>query len=132
MSTTDTIADMLTRIRNAIRAQHDTVEIVHSKTQTEIARILKREGYIADYVVEGGGAKKLLRVYLKYVGNREPAIRGLKRISSPGRRDYVTADKIPLCLGGMGVVVMSTSSGIMTGREAKKKKTGGEVICTVW
>jgi small subunit ribosomal protein S8 len=123
---------MLTRIRNAIGAQHDTVEIIHSKTQTEIARILKREGYIADYVVEGGGAKKLLRVYLKYVGNRESAIRGLKRVSSPGRRDYQTADKIPLCLGGMGIVVMSTSSGIMTGREAKKKKIGGDVICSVW
>ena len=132
MSMTDAIADMLTRIRNAIRAQHDTVEMLHSKIKAEIARILKREGYIADYVIEGGGAKKMLRVYLKYVGNHETAIRGLKRVSSPGRRDYATADKIPLCLGGMGVVVMSTSSGIMTGREAKKKKIGGEVICTIW
>lgn len=128
---TDAIADMLTRVRNAIRAQHDTVEILHSKVKTEIARILKREGYIADYVVEGG-AKKILRVYLKYVGNHESAIRGLRRVSSPGRRHYVTADSIPLCLGGMGIVVMTTSAGIMTGREAKKKQIGGEVICTVW
>ncbi len=132
MSMTDTVADMLTRIRNAISAEHNTVDMLHSRMKAEIARILKREGYIADYVVEGGGSKKTLRVYLKYVGNHESAIRGLKRLSSPGRRDYVTVDHIPWSLGGMGIVIMSTSSGVMTGREARKSGVGGEVVCKIW
>lgn len=132
MSWSDPIGDMLVRIRNAHMADLDTVEVPHSKIKSEIIRIMKREGFVADYVAEGGSTKKLLRIYLKYGGQREPTIRGMRRKSKPGLRTYVASDEIPRVVGGMGIVILSTSSGIMTGKEAKKQNLGGEVLCTVW
>jgi len=132
MSLSDPIADMLTRIRNAHMAGHEVVEVPHSKLKGEITRVLKREGYINDYVVEGG-VKKTLRLYLKYTGDEsEPAIRGLKRESKLGLRSYVGADDVPQILGGLGIAILSTSSGIMTDREAREKHVGGEVLCSIW
>lgn len=130
MNMTDSIADMLTRIRNAVRARHDTVEMAHSKIKTEIARVLKREGYICDYAVEGG-AKKVIRVYLRYQPTGEGVIAGLKRISKPGHRVYVKADGIPRSVG-MGTIVLTTTSGVLSDKEAREKKLGGEVLCEVW
>lgn len=132
MSWSDPIADMLARIRNAHMAGLDTVEVPYSRIKSEIVRIMKREGFIADYVVEGGASKKLLRVYLKYTGEKEPAIRGMQRKSKPGLRSYVASGAIPRVLGGMGIAILSTSSGIMTGKEAKKRNVGGELLCVVW
>jgi len=131
MSLTDPIADMLTRIRNAHRADHEVVELPHSRVKEEIARVLKREGYVRDFVVEGG-ARKTLRVYLKYNEDREPAIRGMRRESKSGRRTYAGRDALPRVLGGLGVAVLSTSSGIMTAKEARTKGVGGEVLCSIW
>jgi small subunit ribosomal protein S8 len=131
MSQTDPIADMLTRLRNGHMSGREIVEVPHSKLKDEITRILKREGYITDYVVEGG-AKKILRIYLKYLGEGEPAIRGMKRESRSGLRHYVAADEVPRVLGGLGVMILSTSSGVMTGKEARKRNVGGEVLCSVW
>lgn len=131
MSVTDPIADMLLRMRNAQKAGLEMVEIPHSKIKGEIARVLKKEGYIHDYVAEGG-VKKRLRVYLKYAGAQGPAMRGIRRISKSGLRKYVSVDTLPRVLGGMGIAILSTSSGIMTDKEARARKTGGEVLCTVW
>ena len=131
MSWADPIADMLTRIRNAHMAELDVVDMPHSKLKADITRLLKREGYIGDYTVEGG-LKKTLRVYLKYTTDREPAISGLRRESRPGLRRFVPADKLPRVLGGLGVAVLSTSSGVMTDKEARKRHVGGEYLCAVW
>jgi small subunit ribosomal protein S8 len=131
MSLSDPIADMLTRIRNAHGAEHDVVELPHSRLKEEIARVLKKEGYITDYVVEGRMPKNL-RVYLKYTQDHEPAIRGLKRESKPALRKYVSNREVPRVLGGLGVAIVSTPAGVMTGREAKQKHVGGEVLCSVW
>lgn len=128
---TDPIADMLVRIRNAQNAEHQVVEMPYSKMKGEVARVLKREGYIVDYATEGN-VKKTLRVYLKYGSGAEPAIRGLKRVSRPGLRKYVQADDVPRILGGLGIAILSTSSGIMTGREAQRNRVGGEVLCSIW
>jgi small subunit ribosomal protein S8 len=113
-------------------ARLDTVEVPHSRIKGEIVRIMKREGFIADYVVEGGASKKLFRIYLKYTGEKEPAIRGMQRKSKPGLRSYVASGAIPRVLGGMGIAILSTSGGIMTGKEAKKRNVGGELLCVVW
>jgi small subunit ribosomal protein S8 len=113
-------------------ASKDTVDIPHSKVKSEIARILKREGYITDYTTEGQGGKRVLRLYLKYQAPQKPVIQGLRRISKPGLRRYANSGKIPRVLNGMGTVVLSTSSGIMTGDEARKQNVGGEVLCYVW
>ncbi|HZR90843.1 MAG TPA: 30S ribosomal protein S8 [Gaiellaceae bacterium] len=129
---TDPIADMLTRIRNANKALHDTVEMPSSRTKVEIARLLKEEGYIRDYRVERTGSFDTLVIELKYGRNRERVISGLKRVSKPGRRIYARKDRLPRVLGGMGVAIMSTSSGVMTSRSAEEKGVGGEVICFVW
>ncbi len=131
MSWSDPIADMLTRIRNAHRAGHATVEMPHSRLKGEIAQVLKREGFIADFVVEGG-TKKSLILSLKYTEDREPVISGLKRDSRPGLRHYVAAGKVPRVLGGQGIAVLSTSSGVLTDREARSRNVGGEVLCSVW
>lgn len=131
MSCSDPIADMLTRIRNGLKAEREAVEMPHSKMKSEIARVLKNEGYINDYAIEGS-EKKTLRLYLKYGSEMEPAMQGLRRESKQGLRRYVNTDEIPTVLGGMGVSVLSTSSGVMTGKEAKKKNIGGELLCTVW
>ena len=126
----DPIADMLTRIRNANRALLPDVEIPHSKIKESIANILKREGYIQDFGVEGKIIKKM-KLRLKYQGKKS-VIEGLRRISSPGLRRYVGSTDIPRVRGGMGVAVVSTSEGVMTGVQARKKNIGGEVLCYVW
>jgi len=129
---TDPIADMLTRLRNANLALHDTAEMPASKLKAEIARLLEEEGYIAGYSVEEGDVGKRLVVRLKYDSDRRRVISGLKRISKPGRRIYVDRDSLPKVLGGMGVAIVSTSQGLLTGQQARRRGIGGEVICTVW
>ncbi len=131
MSLSDPISDMLTRIRNASRAGARDVAIPHSRLKGEIARILKGEGYIADFEAEKDGAKKTLKLRLRYRGD-EPVIRGLRRVSKPGIRRYVTVDKVPRVVGGTGVAVLSTSRGVLTDREARKAGVGGEVLCYIW
>jgi len=126
----DPISDMLTRIRNANRALLPSVDIPHSKIKESIAGILKREGYIQDFAVEGK-VQKLMKLRLKYQGKKS-VIEGLRRISSPGLRRYVGSTDIPRVRGGMGVSVLSTSEGVMTGTQARKKNIGGELLCYVW
>ena len=128
---TDPIADMLTRIRNAVGARHESVIIPSSRTKLEIARILKSEGYIADFAVEGE-IKKNIVVTLKYGKNKEKVINGIKRISKPGLRVYTEADKLPRVLNGLGIAIISTSQGIMTDKDARAKHIGGEVLAYVW
>jgi len=128
--TADPIADMLNRIRNAGMALHPTVSMPHSKMKAAIAEILKREGYIQDTKVEGD-KHKVLTLTLKYQG-RKPVIVGLELVSSPGLRRYVNATQIPKVLGGMGVAVISTPKGVLSGTEARKQNVGGELICYVW
>lgn len=125
---TDTIADMLTRIRNANQMRYETVEIPTSNIKTEIARILKEEGFIKEYKVEG----RTLTVTLKYAENKERVITGLKRISKPGLRVYAKNDEIPRVLNGLGIAILSTSKGIMTDKEARKQNIGGEVLAYIW
>ena len=131
---TDPIADMLTRIRNANKAMHDTAEMPTSRLKAEIARLLKEEGYIADYRVEKreGLPYDTLVVELKFGRNRERVIIDLKRISKPGRRIYARKDRLPRVLGGMGTAILSTSDGLVTSRTAEQEGIGGEVICFVW
>jgi small subunit ribosomal protein S8 len=128
---TDPIADFLTRLRNSTRAQQEKTIAPYSKVKAEIARILKQEGYIADYVVDTAGKFPEIQVTNKYVNNN-PAIAGLKRVSKPGLRKYVGAGEIPRVLGGMGIAILSTPQGIITGREAKRKNVGGELLAMVW
>jgi small subunit ribosomal protein S8 len=127
---TDPIADLLTRIRNAYRARHKTVDLPHSKVKESIARVLVKEGYLADCAVSGD-KKKVLHLTLRYAG-RKPAVTGLRRISKPGLRHYVGADEVPRVLGGLGVPILTTSQGVMSGREARRAHVGGEVVCYVW
>ncbi len=130
---TDPIADMLTRIRNAVMARHETVLIPASKMKVAIAKVLKDEGFIRDYeLLKGPTPQKILKIYLKYTEDKEPVITGLKRISKPGRRVYVGRKEIPRVYGGLGIAILSTSQGIMTGYEAYKRGIGGELICYVW
>ncbi len=128
----DPIADLLTRIRNASRAEHEKVDIPSSKLKIRIAEILKDEGFIKNFRLLDDGKQGTLRVYLKYGAGNEKMISGLVRVSTPGRRVYVGQDKIPSILGGMGVAVLSTSRGVFTDREARKQKVGGEVLAYVW
>lgn len=132
MGMSDPIADMLTRIRNASSVFHDSVDVPASNLKKELARILKEEGYIRDYKVNDDGKQGVLRIYLKYVPPKREVITGIKRISKPGRRVYAKSDQVPRVLGGLGVAVLSTSNGVMTDREARKRRIGGEVICYVW
>ena len=129
---TDPIADMLTRIRNANLALHEAVEMPSSGMRREIARILEEEGYIEGFAVNRGESFDTLSVTLKYGPNRERVISGVKRISKPGRRIYAKKDRPHKVLGGMGVAILSTSSGVVTGRQAQEKGVGGEVLCYVW
>jgi small subunit ribosomal protein S8 len=129
---TDPVADMLTRIRNANRALHETAEMPSSRLKVEIARLLKDEGYIKDYRVVKGESFDTLVVELKFGSNRERVITDLKRVSKPGRRIYARKDRLPRVLGGMGTAVLSTSRGIVTSRQAQELGIGGEVICFVW
>jgi len=131
MMTTDAIADMLTRIRNAVSARHDSVVVPHSKEKVEIAKILKNEGYITDFIIDGD-LKKNIIITLKYGKHDEKVISGLKRISKPGLRVYAQADKLPRVLNGLGIAIISTSQGMMTDKEAKQKHIGGEVVAYVW
>ena len=129
---TDPIADMLTRIRNANKALHETVEMPTSRMKVEIARLLKEEGYIKDYKIVSGESFDLLVVELKFGRNRQRVISGIKRVSRPGRRVYARKDRLPRVLGGMGTAILSTSSGLVTSRTAEQQGIGGEVICFVW
>ena len=129
---TDPVADMLTRIRNANRALHETAEMPSSRLKVEIARLLKDEGYIKDYRVVKGETFDTLVVELKFGQNRERVITDLKRVSKPGRRIYARKDRLPRVLGGMGTALLSTSRGVVTSRQAQELGVGGEVICFVW
>jgi small subunit ribosomal protein S8 len=128
----DPISDMLTRIRNANRALHETAAMPTSRTKVEIARVLKDEGYIKDYRLERGESFDTLVVELKYGRSRERVITDLRRISKPGRRVYARKDRLPRVLGGMGTAIMSTSNGLVTSRTAQELGVGGEVVCFVW
>ena len=132
MTVTDPIADLLTRIRNGLSADHDTVDIPASTFKAEIARILAEQGYIEGYSVEPARVGQVLRVVLKYTEDRKPVIRGLERMSKPGRRRYVGADEVPRILGGMGTTIVSTSRGVMTGHDARRERVGGELVAKVW
>ena len=129
---TDPVADMLTRIRNANKALHDTTSMPASKLKVEIARLLKEEGYITDFGVESGESFDLLVIKLKYGRGRERVLTDLKRVSKPGRRIYARKDRLPRVLGGMGISILSTSNGLMTSRKAAEEGVGGEVVCFVW
>ena len=129
---TDPVADMLTRLRNANSAHHDSVSLPSSKLKTNIADILKREGYIADWAVADARVGKELTLTLKYGANRERAIAGIKRVSKPGLRVYARSTELPSVLGGLGVAILSTSSGLLTDRQAEQKGVGGEVLAYVW
>ena len=129
---TDPIADMLTRLRNANSAYHESADMPYSKMKAAIAAILEREGYIDSYAVEDATVGKTLTVNLKYGSNRERALAGLRRISKPGLRVYAKSTNLPQVLGGLGVAILSTSSGLLTDREAKEKGVGGEVLAYVW
>lgn len=131
MNVSDPIADMLTRIRNASRARHEDVLVPASRTKLAIARILKDEGFIDDFSEVQDGPRSLLRIRLRYVG-KVPVVSGLKRISKPGLRVYAAKTDIPRVLGGLGVVIVSTSQGIMTGQQARKGQLGGEILAYVW
>ncbi|MEN7972232.1 MAG: 30S ribosomal protein S8 [Verrucomicrobiota bacterium] len=132
MVLTDPIADMLTRIRNANMTEKKTVQMPHSKMKSEVARLLKSEGFIKDYTMENEDGKSVLKLFLKYTVDREPVIQGLRRISKPSCRKYVASNEVPRVLGGIGVAILSTSSGVMTDNEARQQKVGGEVLCYVW
>jgi len=129
---TDPIADMLTRLRNANAAYHDDVVMPSSKIKIEIAKVLKQEGYVKDYEVEDAPVGRALRVHLKYGPNRERTISGVRRISRPGLRHYVKKEELPRVLGGLGIAIISTSTGLLTDRAAHKVGIGGEVLAYVW
>jgi small subunit ribosomal protein S8 len=130
---TDPIADFLTRLRNAAAAKHQRVDVPVSKLKTEIARILKEEGYISTYkMVDENKARKTLRVFLKYTPDRRSVITGMKRISRPGQRCYLGTMDIQPVVGGLGISILTTPQGLMTGRSARKAKIGGEILCEIW
>lgn len=131
MVTTDPIADMLTRIRNANQQKHETVSIPYSNLKNDLANILKNEGFVTDFVVDEEGNHKNIVITLKYKGN-ERVITGLKRVSKPGLRQYAKVNEIPKVLNGLGIVVLSTSQGLMTDKEARAKNIGGEVLAYIW
>jgi small subunit ribosomal protein S8 len=132
MGMTDPIADMLTRIRNALMASYESVDMPSSKLKTEIAKVLKDEGYIKNFKVIADGRQGIMRIFFKFDENGEPVITGVKRISKPGCRVYSRNDKIPKVLNGYGINIVSTSKGLMTDKQARKSKTGGEILCSVW
>ena len=132
MTVTDPIADMLTRIRNAIMARHDNVLVPASKIKLSIARILKEEGFIVDYEVVKGKPHRVIKIILRYSGDNKPAISGLKRVSKPGLRVYVQKKEIPRVYGGLGIAIISTSEGVKTGQQAWRQGSGGELLCYVW
>ena len=129
---TDPIADMLTRIRNASMARHERAEMPHSRLKEHVAGVLKAEGYLDDVRVSEGEERKTLTVVLRYGRDRQSAIDGVRRISAPGRRVYVRHDRIPRVRSGMGVSILSTSRGVMTDKEARRQRIGGELLCEIW
>jgi small subunit ribosomal protein S8 len=132
LNMTDPIADMLTRIRNAVTAKHEYVNIPASKMKVAIASVLRNEGFIREFEMQEDGVRKLLRVHLNYTGKKEPVLSGLQRISKPGLRVYVQKREIPRVYGGLGIAILSTPQGVMTGQDAWRRSIGGEVICYVW
>ena len=132
MTVTDPIADMLTRIRNALMVRHDSVLVPASKIKLSVARILKEEGFITDYEVVRGKPHRSIRIQLRYLDDNKPAISGLKRVSKPGLRVYVQRKEIPRVYGGLGIAIVSTSSGLRTGQQAWQQNSGGELLCYVW
>jgi small subunit ribosomal protein S8 len=132
MKTTDPIGDMLTRVRNATQARHSSVDVPYSNIKLAIAKILEQEGYIAGYDIRDEGNRKYLRLQLKYDEQRRPVVSGLRRVSRPGLRVYAGMHDIPRVLGGMGTVVVSTNRGIMSGREARRRHLGGELLAEIW
>ncbi len=131
MSVTDPIADYLVRVRNAIAAKHETVEIPASKMKLEITKILLEEGFIQNFKVQEDSKQDVLKIFLKY-SEGQPVITGLKQISKPGRRVYSTRDTVPKVIGGLGISILSTSRGVMTGHDSTKTGIGGEVLCEIW
>jgi small subunit ribosomal protein S8 len=129
---TDPISDYLTRVRNALAADHTSVEVPASRLKKELTRILREQGYITAFEVQPTTKGEVIRIELKYTEDRRPVISGLRRVSRPGRRHYVNGDQVPRVQGGMGTAIVSTSSGVMTGHEAKAKGVGGEVVAYVW
>ncbi len=132
MSVADPLSDMVTRIRNAVSVGKTRVSMPSSKLKTEVARVLKSEGFIRDFAMEDVDGKKTLTLFLRYGARRTPAIRGLRRISKPGLRKYSRASELPRILGGLGVAIVSTSQGLMTDKEARAKNAGGELLCAIW
>ena len=132
MTTSDPIADMLTRIRNAMATRHAKVDVPSSRLKTDLAKILKDEGFIANYKLTEEGAKKSIRIYLKYTPANLPVISHIERISRPGNRVYVGSREVPRVLGGLGINILTTPRGVMTGSSARKEGVGGEVLCHVW
>ena len=132
MKLTDPVADMLTRIRNALRARHQKVDVPASKLKLEIARILKEEGYVSNFKATEEEGHKVIRIYLKYDNNNDAVISNVARVSRPGCRVYVRRTEIPRVLGGMGINILTTPRGVMTGRQARKQGLGGELLCEVW
>lgn len=132
MSQTDPIADMLVRMRNAQMAQKETVDVPHSRIKADIAGILRREGFIRDFTLEGESPRKKLRLFVKYGKGNQPVIQGMRRDSRPGRRLYVGATEIPNVLGGLGISILSTPAGVLSSKEARKRRIGGELLCSVW
>jgi len=132
MTMTDPISDLLTRIRNACSAKHEKVEVPNSKIKIAILEVLKKEGYIAEYNVIDGNTQGIISISLKYTEDMLPVIKRLERVSKPGLRNYVETRKVPRVLSGLGTAIISTSKGVMTGREAKKLNIGGEYLCRVW
>jgi small subunit ribosomal protein S8 len=129
---TDPIADMLTRIRNGVSARHDSVRMPSSKLKVAIASVLREEGFIKNYEIAQEGSRSFLKIDLSYTGRKEPVLSGIKRVSKPGLRVYVQKREIPRVLGGLGVAILSTPEGVMTGQHARQKAIGGEVLCYVW
>jgi len=133
MSVTDPIADMLTRIRNALMARHEFVLVPSSKLKISMVKVLKQEGFIKDYeIVKGNTPQRVIKIHLKYTEEKQPVLNGLQRVSKPGLKVYCQKGEIPRLYGGLGVAILSTSQGVMTGQQAWKKGLGGEVICYAW
>ena len=128
----DPVADMLTRIRNAVEARHDSVLMPASRLKIAIAKILKDEGFIRDYEVLKGGPQRSFRIQLRYAGRKEPLLHGLQRVSKPGLRVYVQKAEIPRVYGGLGIAILTTPVGVMTGQQAWRRQVGGEILCYVW
>ncbi|HSM77659.1 MAG TPA: 30S ribosomal protein S8 [Bryobacteraceae bacterium] len=132
MTTSDPIADMLTRVRNALQARHPKVDVPASRLKLDIARILKEEGYITNFKIAEDGAKKSIRIYLKYTNGNVPVISRIERVSRPGCRVYSGSQDVPRVLGGLGINILTTPRGVMTGATARKENVGGEVLCQIW